>query len=98
MKKKAIQIDNLDNVATVTGQLIPEEEIEVLSPDGSVILQSVAHEAVAFGHKIAIKDIHEGADVVKYGEVIGTASQAIGKGQWVHTHNVKSARLDTSKK
>ena len=98
MNKKAIQIDDLDNVATVTGQLAPEEEIEILSPDGEVILQTVAREAVSFGHKIAIKDIDEGANVVKYGEVIGTASQAIVKGRWVHTHNVKSARLDTSEK
>ncbi len=96
MGKKAIQIDESDNVATVTGQIIPGEEVEVLDPDGSVILQTRSGEDVPFGHKVAIKDLNAGIEVVKYGEVIGMASQDIPKGRWVHTHNVKSVRLDTS--
>jgi len=96
MVKKAIQIDEKDNVATVTGQVIPGEEVEVLNPNGSVILQIKTSEDVAFGHKIAIKDLDDAVKVVKYGEVIGITSQAIQTGRWVHTHNVKSVRLDTS--
>ncbi len=42
------------------------------------------------GHKIALKDIAKGEYVIKYGEIIGRASQDITKGEWVHTHNVKS--------
>jgi altronate dehydratase small subunit len=94
--KKAIQIDEKDNVATVTGQTIAGEVLEILSPDGTVILQTKTSEDLPFGHKIAIKDIGIGGNVVKYGEVIGSASQDILAGRWVHTHNVKSVRLDTS--
>ena len=42
------------------------------------------------GHKYALKDIKEGDYVIKYGEIIGRATQDIAKGEWVHTHNVKS--------
>ena len=34
--------------------------------------------------------------MVKYGEVIGVASESIGVGAWVHTHNVESATVPTS--
>ena len=42
------------------------------------------------GHKFALKDIKKGEYVIKYGEIIGRATQNIQKGEWVHTHNVKS--------
>ncbi len=42
------------------------------------------------GHKYALKDIPQGEYVIKYGEIIGRASQDIKAGEWVHTHNVKS--------
>ncbi len=42
------------------------------------------------GHKFALQDIPKGAYVVKYGEIIGRASQDIKTGEWVHTHNVQS--------
>ncbi len=42
------------------------------------------------GHKFALKDIKEGEYVVKYGEIIGRATRDIKKGEWVHTHNLKS--------
>ncbi|WP_125754006.1 UxaA family hydrolase [Lacticaseibacillus baoqingensis] len=42
------------------------------------------------GHKFALQAIAEGADIVKYGFAIGHATKAIGAGEWVHTHNVKT--------
>ena len=42
------------------------------------------------GHKYALCDIPKGSYVIKYGEIIGRAKQAIQKGEWVHTHNVQS--------
>ncbi|CAN5262054.1 altronate dehydratase family protein [soil metagenome] len=40
------------------------------------------------GHKIALRAIAAGQDVVKYGSPIGRASQAIAAGEHVHTHNL----------
>lgn len=42
------------------------------------------------GHKFALRDIAAGEYVIKYGEIIGRATSDIKKGEWVHTHNVKS--------
>ena len=42
------------------------------------------------GHKYALADIKQGEFVIKYGEIIGRATCDIAKGDWVHTHNVKS--------
>lgn len=96
--KKAIQIDNKDNVATVTGDVNEGENLEVLGPEGDVILVTHPLEAVIFGHKIALKQLEPGDEIIKYGEVIGVASRKINTGEWVHTHNVESGRLPTGKR
>ncbi|MBQ9943019.1 MAG: altronate dehydratase [Clostridia bacterium] len=43
------------------------------------------------GHKIALKDIAAGEKVIKYGNPIGVATCDIKAGQWVHSHNLKTA-------
>jgi len=98
MVKKAIQIDEKDNVATTTGEVEVGEQLEVISPEGKVILKPKVAEPVPFGHKLAIKPIKNGENIVKYGEVIGVATQPIKSGAWVNTHNVGSARMPTSGK
>ncbi len=47
-------------------------------------------EAVRIGHKIAIAPIGEGAKVLKYGQVIGSATADIAPGDWVHSHNLEN--------
>ncbi len=42
------------------------------------------------GHKIALWDIKQGEPVIKYGQTIGRASTDIRKGEWVHSHNLKT--------
>jgi len=37
---KAIQIDDKDNVATLTGQAVQGDDIDVLNPGGSAILST----------------------------------------------------------
>ena len=98
MVKKAIQIDEKDNVATTTSEVDTGEQLEVISPDGKVILKPKVSESIPFGHKLAIKSIKKGDDIVKYGEVIGIATQPIKAGAWVNTHNVGSSRMPTSGK
>jgi len=95
--KKAIQIDGRDNVATVTSEVMKGEAVEVLSPEGEVLVKPKVADDVPFGHKIALRDLGKGDEIFKYGEVIGVTSEAIGLGAWVHTHNVESARVPTSK-
>ena len=95
MSKKAIQVDTKDNVATTTSLVVSGDKVEVLNPNGDVILIAKPVEEIIFGHKIALKEIKTGEDIIKYGEVIGIADKLIKIGEWVHTHNVVSARMNT---
>lgn len=46
------------------------------------------------GHKFALCDIAEGEAVIKYGAAIGIAKEDIARGEWVHTHNMKTGLGD----
>ena len=94
--KKAIQLDDRDNVATVTDDVSKGEQVEVLSPMGEVILDTKPVEDIIFGHKLTLRKLGKGEEIIKYGEVIGVASKPIAVGEWVHTHNVESGRLRSS--
>lgn len=94
--EKAIQIDEKDNVATATSDVGSGEIIDVLSSEGEVVSKPIVIGSIPFGHKIALVDFDKGDKVIKYGEVIGVASEKIKVGEWVHTHNVESATVPTS--
>lgn len=75
-----------DNVGTTVDDLSMGFEVDF---DGRTVVLS---EDVPFGHKVAVESFSAGDEVRKYGEVIGTATQAIAAGEWVHTHNCESTR------
>lgn len=52
---------------------------------------------LASGHKHALCPIKKGESVIKYGEVIGIATSDIDKGEWVHSHNLKTSLSDDLK-
>ncbi len=62
----------------------------IINPKDNVGISLKGNGDIPAGHKFALKDIAKGDYVVKYGEIIGRASKDIAKGEWVHTHNVKS--------
>jgi (2R)-sulfolactate sulfo-lyase subunit alpha len=62
----------------------------VTADDSSFELEARAD--VPIGHKIALKDLAAGDTAIKYGEDIGKIVGAIGKGEHVHTHNLKTKR------
>ena len=43
------------------------------------------------GHKYAVRPIKKGDKVIKYGQVIGIATEDIGVGEHVHSHNMKTS-------
>ena len=64
-------------------------------PAGKVIdlgdRKVMAAQDVPAGHKMAICDVKEGGEVIKYGYRIGIAKEPIREGEWVHVHNLKTA-------
>ena len=81
-----IKLNPNDNVAVAGGDIAIGATLAV----GGQALS--ARQAIAAGHKIALAEIPAGAAVVKYGEVIGAATQAIRAGEHVHLHNLRSVR------
>ena len=81
-----ILLNTADNVVTVTQDISPGET--VVYSDGGALLEVVAAQAVPQFHKISTADIARGADVIKYGERIGYATQDIARGSHVHTQNM----------
>jgi (2R)-sulfolactate sulfo-lyase subunit alpha len=47
---------------------------------------------VPLGHKVAMRDMAAGKDVIEYGRPIGRTAQAVARGEHVHTHNLKTKR------
>ncbi|MBS3977066.1 MAG: UxaA family hydrolase [Syntrophomonadaceae bacterium] len=87
---KAVVIDPLDNVATSVEDIRADEQI-VLDLAGTTGALQVKH-VIPFGHKVAVRAIPCGSQVIKYGESIGTATQDIGPGEHVHVQNLLSNR------
>ena len=55
-------------------------------------LQLDVVDPVPLGHKIALRDLPQGEQVIKYGIAIGRATRDIRAGEHVHVHNVKGER------
>ncbi len=86
--KDYIRIHENDNVIVALKEIEKGTKVVI---DGAEV---EAKEAIPAGHKMAIKDIPTGGEVVKYGFRIGNAKEDIAAGSWVHTHNVKTALGD----
>lgn len=52
-------------------------DVLLLHPDDDVAVTLRATAEVPQGHKVAVRDIGAGAEVRKYGQVIGRATRAI---------------------
>lgn len=91
----AIQIRNTDTVATAVVDLAPGDRVRITGARTGA--EITAAEAIPRGHKIALRDVETGENILKYGEIIGMATQHIAAGYWVHVHNcrgVKARRHD----
>jgi len=67
-----------DNVAVLIEACAAGEEVQGIT----------ARQRIPRGHKMALAAVPEGAEIVKYGQIIGFASRPIAPGEWVHEHNV----------
>jgi altronate hydrolase len=87
MKAKVIQINKNDNVAVALQPLTK----------GSACQLAAGHQPpvtllndIPFTHKVAIRAIARGENIIKYGSPIGSAITDIQAGEHVHVHNIQS--------
>jgi altronate dehydratase small subunit len=89
--RKVFVVEGEDNVGTTVGE--PIKAGETVGTEGRVTnLTLVAQADIPYGHKLALRDIPAGEQVIKYGLSIGSASTNIQAGDHVHVHNVESNR------
>ena len=79
---QAIHISPIDNVVVALHPIAKGTLVEV---DGLAV---TALEDIPQGHKMAVKPIKNGENVIKYGFPIGHATADAAPGTWMHTHNV----------
>lgn len=82
---KLLQINSADNVAVALKPLKKGESFEV----GGIAITVLCD--VPFGHKVALKNLKKGEEIVKYGHTIGIAQCDIACGDWVSDRNIKTA-------
>ena len=79
-----LKINPADNVVVA---IQPQSAGAVIEVDGK---QIKVLEDVPAGHKIAIKDLAKGENVIKYGFPIGHAREAKKAGSWMNENNIKT--------
>ncbi len=84
-----LRINPADNVAVALEPLAAGTELSL--PEGTLVLPG----DIPAGHKLALRDIAEGENVVKYGFPIGHAIAPIPRGAHVHVHNLKTNLSET---
>ena len=74
---KIIRIQDMDNVAVAVHDL----------PAGAQAQPGlVTREAIPQAHKIALREIPAGGEIIRYGVVLGYAKQDIPAGSWINEH------------
>src|SRR5262245_35874920 len=69
--------------------------VAIDSVDPGVSVQGVAATArILRGHKMAVQPIAKGQPILKFGQIIGFASEDIAPGAHIHTHNCSYAEFE----
>jgi altronate hydrolase len=79
-----LKINPADSVVVC---LQPKKKGEIITVDGKTI---VLNQDTPAGHKVLIKDVQEGENIIKYGYPIGHARQDLKAGDWVNENNLKT--------
>ena len=75
---RTLVLNAADNIAVALANL----DVGTPTPQGVAIIRRVPR-----GHKFATRPIGAGEAVIKFGQIIGFAKEAIAPGDWVHEHN-----------
>ena len=79
-----LKINPADSVVVC---LSAKQKGDIIEVDGQRI---IINQDTPAGHKILIKDVAEGEDIIKYGYPIGHAQHPLKAGDWVNEQNLKT--------
>ena len=83
----AILLNPADNVAVARVPIPPGTGLRIAGTPVAAL------DFIPAGHKIALREIPAGEMVLRYGQAIGRATEAITAGRHVHTHNLAFEEL-----
>lgn len=89
---KALAHNRGDDVAVAVTAISAGEEVVVVFVDDDGEQTVHAQSDVPYGHKVALQSLAAGAPVTEYRTQVGVAATDIEAGDYVHTHNLKTAR------
>src|SRR5829696_8626410 len=78
----AVLLDPHDAVAIAKQPLLPRTVLR--TANGEVRVSQM----IPPGHKIAVRDVAQGGEIRRCGQIIGLATEAIAPGGHVHSHNL----------
>ena len=81
-----------DHVGVATSNIEAGEKVIGVFMDDDSTIEVVSNGAIPLGHKIAITEVAKNGHVMEYGLPIGYAPEGFQKGDYVHTHNIKTLR------
>ncbi len=81
-----------DHVGVAIADVQAGEKVVGVYMDDDSWIEVEANADIPLGHKIAVEELGEKDDVTEYGIRIGFAPEGFKVGDYVHTHNLKSAR------
>jgi len=92
MNINALLMDERDNVVTCVAPV--SKGSQIVYQRGGQVCTLTAEDDIPYCHKAALEDLPQGAEVRKYGEMIGQTSAPIAKGHWVSHENIFSVPRD----
>jgi len=84
--------DKRDSVGVAVVEVKAGQTLQGRSLDTNEAVNAKSNMDIPLGHKIALKDLKPGDNVIKYGVEVGRVVEPIKAGDHVHVHNVKTKR------
>jgi altronate hydrolase len=81
---RTLRLDPRDNVIVAVDSIEPGIDVQQVAAAGRIMR----------GHKMATRKIDKGEPVLKFGQIIGFATEDIAPGSHVHTHNCAFAEFE----
>jgi (2R)-sulfolactate sulfo-lyase subunit alpha len=81
-----------DDVGVAVADLAAGTDVGAITLEGKPVGTVTLADAVPLGHKVAMRDLTAGRDVIEYGRVIGVATKDAARGSHVHTHCLATKR------
>jgi hypothetical protein len=86
---RLILLDPADNCLIAGARLDAGMQVEI---EGERVTLA---KTIELGHKVARRPITKDEKVLRYGAVIGHVTEAVARGEHLHTHNLESDYLPT---